>query len=137
MERPTDHRGSEVLSRDECDRLLNSTPVGRVAFLHAGDPHILPINYRFHQGSIIFRTTLGSKMDAAEMHSRFAFEIDDWDSESGTGWSVLAHGMGEAVTDEDEVDELLGLGLAPWAGEESEDLWFRITLDDITGRRVG
>lgn len=137
MERPTDHRGSEVLSREECDRLLDSAQVGRVAFLYAGDPHILPINYRFHQGAIIFRTTVGSKMDAAEMHRRFAFEIDGWDADSGSGWSVLAHGMGEAVTDPEETAALEGLGLVSWAGDESEDMWFRIALDDITGRGVG
>lgn len=137
MDRPTDHRGSEVLTTEECDRLLATTPIGRVAFLLAGDPHILPVNYRFHRGAILIRTTFGSKMDAAEMHGRFAFEIDGWDRDSKTGWSVLAHGRGTVVSDEDEIEELRGLGLSPWAADEAQDLWFQILLDDITGRRVG
>lgn len=136
MDRPTDHRGLGVLSPEECDRLLASTPIGRVAFLLAGDPHILPVNYTFQEGSIVIRTSIGSKMDAAEMHSRFAFEIDGWDTENESGWSVLAHGMGTVVTDEAEVAELENLGLRSWADEGSGDLWIRIILDDVTGRRV-
>lgn|SRR5690606_19061797 len=134
--RPSDHRGSEVMTTEECDRLLAETPIGRVAFLSDGDPHILPVNYRYHQNTIVIRTTAGSKMEAAEMRSRFAFEIDGWDERSRTGWSVLAHGWGETVEDADEIAELRQLGLEPWADGEGTDLWIRIRLDDITGRRV-
>lgn len=137
MDRPTDHRGSEVLSSDECDHLLATTPVGRVAFLLDGDPQILPVNYLYEEGSIVIRTTVGSKMEAAEMHHRFAFEIDHWDSRSQTGWSVLAHGSGQVVDDEDEIHRLQGLGLDSWADRDRNDLWIRIRLDDVTGRKVG
>lgn len=136
MNRPTDHRGLEVLTPEECDRLLASTPIGRVSFLLAGEPHILPVNYRYDAGSIVIRTTIGSKIDAAEMQGRFAFEIDDWDPATQTGWSVLAHGVATVVTDEEEVARLEGLGLRPWAEETTGDLWIRIILDDVAGRRI-
>ncbi|HEX7100920.1 MAG TPA: pyridoxamine 5'-phosphate oxidase family protein [Acidimicrobiia bacterium] len=136
MNPPTDHRGLEVLTPEECDRLLEETPIGRVAFLHAGEPQILPVNYRYVEGSIVIRTSIGSKMDVAEMQGRFAFEIDDWDTDTETGWSVLAHGIATVVTDEDEVARLSALGLRPWAEEKTGDLWIRLILDDVTGRRI-
>lgn len=138
MEPPTDHRGSEVLSPEECDELLASTPVGRVAFIHGGEPHILPVNYRYVDQTIVIRSTRGSKIEAAEMHSRFAFEIDSWEADARTGWSVLAHGTGTIEEDEAEIRRLEELGLSPWTdGDDPEDLWIRIRLDDITGRRIG
>lgn len=137
MDAPTDHRGSEVLTSHECDRLLSTTPIGRVSFLLDGEPQILPVNYRFDDGSILIRTTVGSKIEAAEMHHRFAFEIDDWDAEAGSGWSVVAHGSGEVVNDPDEIQRMENLGLESWAQGQDNDLWIRLRLDDITGRRVG
>lgn len=137
MERPTDHRGSEVLTAQECDRLLETTPVGRIAFLLDGEPQILPVNYRFDDGSIVIRTTAGSKMEAAEMHHRFAFEIDAWDDQAQAGWSVLAHGSGEVINDAEEIERLEGMGLDSWAEGEQSDLWIRVRLDDVTGRKVG
>lgn len=137
MDRPTDHRGSEVLTSGECDRLLAGTPIGRIAFLLDGEPHIFPVNYRYEGGAIIVRSTVGSKIEAAEMHHRFAFEIDHWDAESHTGWSVVAHGSGEVVNDEEEILRMEGMGLESWAEGEAGDLWVRIRLDDVTGRQVG
>lgn len=137
MDAPTDHRGSEVLTSEECDHLLSTTPIGRVCFLLDGEPQILPVNYRFTNGSIVIRTTEGSKIDAAEMHHRFAFEIDHWDAEARSGWSVVAHGSGEVVDDSEEIRRMEDLGLESWAEGEKSDLWVRLRLDDITGRRVG
>lgn len=137
MDTPTDHRGSEVLTAAECDRLLSTTPIGRVSFLLDGEPQILPVNYRYQDGSIVIRTTVGSKMEAAEMHHRFAFEIDQWDAEAQSGWSVVAHGSGEVVNDSEEIRRMEKLGLESWADGQLHDLWIRLRLDDITGRRVG
>lgn len=138
MEPPTDHRGSEVLSASECDELLASTPVGRVAFILGGEPHILPVNYRYVDQTIVIRSTTGSKMEAAEMHRRFAFEIDEWDTDTRRGWSVLAHGMGTVEQDEAEIRRFEDLGLHPWTENDTEaDLWIRIRLDDVSGRRIG
>lgn len=137
VEKSTDHRGSEVLTAEECDRLLEETPIGRVAFLLDGEPQILPVNYRLDHGSIVIRTTDGSKIEAAEMHHRFGFEIDHWDPESRSGWSVVAHGSGEVINDAEEIGRLEGLGLESWAEGEVSDLWIRVRLDDVTGRRVG
>ena len=60
------------------------------------------MNYRFHEGAIVFRTTTGSKLEAAGRRAAVAFEIDGWDDETQTGWSVLVKGTAvEILSDED------------------------------------
>ncbi len=58
---PTDHRRLRVLTVDECDELLEATPIGRVAFINAGQPVILPVTYAYRNRSIVFRTGIGAK----------------------------------------------------------------------------
>lgn len=132
-----DHGGVTVLTAEECDRLLDETPVGRVAFVADGDPVILPVAYRFHRGSIVFRTARGEKLEAAARRAPVAFEIDGWDASGATGWSVLVKGVSEEVVDPDDIEELKTLGLRPWTGAVDRRLWVRIRAEEITGRRVG
>lgn len=131
-----DHAGMEVLSAAQCDRLLASTAVGRVAFVSDGDIVILPVNYRYHEGSIVFRTAAGAKLEAAAARAAVAFEIDGWDPATHTGWSVLVKGVAGAVDENDEAEELFGLGLLPWANALEKRRWVRIRPDEISGRKV-
>lgn len=61
------------LTVDECLRLLESRSVGRIAFVDDGDPQVLPVNYRVHEGAIVFRTHYGPLLDAVHL-SPGAFE---------------------------------------------------------------
>jgi nitroimidazol reductase NimA-like FMN-containing flavoprotein (pyridoxamine 5'-phosphate oxidase superfamily) len=131
-----DHAGMVVLTSDECDDLLASTAVGRVAFVSDGDPVILPVNYRYHEGSIVFRTESGAKLDAAASRTPVAFEIDGWDVDSHTGWSVLVKGVATAVDEDDEAEELFGLGLLPWTHALDKRRWVRIRPEEVSGRKV-
>jgi uncharacterized protein len=131
-----DHAGLEVMGREECDALLESTGVGRVAFLADGDITIVPVNYRMHFGTVVFRTTSGAKLEAAARHSPVAFEIDGWDPVSQTGWSVLVKGLAVEVLDDEEATELFGLGLRPWVVAPERRRWVRIRPDEITGRKI-
>jgi nitroimidazol reductase NimA-like FMN-containing flavoprotein (pyridoxamine 5'-phosphate oxidase superfamily) len=133
---PFDHAGLEVLGRDECDQLLRSTAVGRLAFVADGDVSILPVNYRMHGGTIVFRTTTGAKLDAAGRHAAVAFEIDGWDQTTQTGWSVLVKGIAVEVLDDETESELSDLGLRPWAPTAERRRWIRIRPDEITGRKI-
>lgn len=132
-----DHSGMEVLSSEECDRLLATTPVGRVAFVADGEVVVLPVTYRWHEHSVVFRTTRGAKLEAAAAHSPVSFEIDDWDPDSETGWSVLVKGVAAEVFEESEAGELTELGLKPWADAVERRRWVRIRPDEITGRKIG
>ncbi len=136
MNEPTDRFGLQILSSDECDRLLGSAVIGRVAFVVDGEPVILPVNYRYHEGTIVIRTAAGEKLDAAGLAAPVAFEIDDWDETTETGWSVLVRGTMEEVYRPEEVAELAHLHLRPWSNPEARRIWVRIRPDEITGRRL-
>jgi len=125
------------MTLEECERVLEDRSIGRVAVLAAGDPLILPVLYRFVHGTIVFRTAPGEKLDAVWQNAPAAFEIDNWDTPTRTGWSVLVRGRTEAVHNEDEVAELEGLGLEEWVPELQPTTWVRIQPTEITGRRIG
>ncbi len=131
-----DRTGIEILSLDDCKRMLAACRIGRVAFLAQGAVAIMPVNYRWHNGSVVFRTAEGAKLHAALGEQQFGFEIDAWDDELRTGWDVLIEGRAEEVVDDIELAELETLGLVPWAAHPSRSRWVRITPEELTGRRV-
>ena len=87
------------------------TKVGRLAFVDQDYPIVLPVNFRVHRGSVVFRSDTGSKYMAAAMGQKVAFEADDVD---------------EAWQD--------GIGLNAWAGANMHTL--EILHHRITGRRI-
>jgi nitroimidazol reductase NimA-like FMN-containing flavoprotein (pyridoxamine 5'-phosphate oxidase superfamily) len=125
------------LGLHECEELLVSMPIGRVGFVHAGQPTILPVNFRYVDGEILFRTFDGEKFGAAQTNHRVAFEVDDWDAELRIGWSVLVKGRAETVVEWDKARAADDLGLDPWTGLHDHSPWVRIKPFEITGRRVG
>lgn len=134
--RPTDRGGLEVLSLDECRELLGTQQIGRIAFISAGEPLIMPVNYRMHDGHIVFRTTTGEKLDAARNAASVGFEIDEWDAADQSGWSVIVGGTAQDVEDADEIAKLKQLGLRPWADVVARNNWVRIIPNEISGRRI-
>jgi hypothetical protein len=134
--RPIDHAGLEVLAGTECTRLLHDHRVGRVAFLEAGEPWILPVVYRLDGNRIVFRSAVGAKLDLAERADPIAFEIDGWDEEARIGWSVLVKGIPHDVTDADEIARLDTLGVEQWVDGPYPMRWIVIVPDEITGRRI-
>ena len=135
-EHTTDRRGLAVLSPAECHDLLDGEPVGRVAFLSSGTPLVLPVNYALDDTSIVFRTTVGEKLAAADRREQMAFEIDGWDVETQTGWSVVVRGTAERVFDDEEIARLEGLGVTSWAKPGLRARWIRLRPSEITGRAV-
>ena len=131
-----DHAGLVVLGPNTCDELLDETTIGRIAFVHDGGVDVFPVNYRWHRSSVVFRTAEGAKLDAATLRPAVAFEIDGWDSDKKTGWSVVVHGTAEEVEDDEERAELEGLDLRPWAGPKGRDRWVRVRPTSITGRKI-
>ncbi len=86
------------ISEDECQQLLATKSVGRLAVTTDVGPEIFPVNYGALDGSIVFWTGPGTKWDHAAF-DHVAFEVDDLDTESRTGWVVEAKGRSEDVTD--------------------------------------
>jgi nitroimidazol reductase NimA-like FMN-containing flavoprotein (pyridoxamine 5'-phosphate oxidase superfamily) len=133
---PTDHIGLEVLSNAECDSLLAETKIGRIAFVADGDVVIFPVNYRFVDHTIVFRTADGTKLEVAANHQPVAFEIDGYDVEAKSGWSVLVKGIARYVMEDEEEALLADLDLRPWAPLTQVRRWVRISPEEITGRKI-
>lgn len=126
------------LPADECRRLLGTACVGRLAFIHAGQPEVLPVNYVLDGDAVVFATGTGRKLWDASV-SPVAFEVDETDCASRQGWSVVIHGLAQEVTEADApalVLRLRALDIRPWAGGDRPHL-VRIAPESITGRRVG
>jgi nitroimidazol reductase NimA-like FMN-containing flavoprotein (pyridoxamine 5'-phosphate oxidase superfamily) len=123
------------LNEDECLALLGAGHVGRVGVTVGGLPVILPVNYGWVDGDILFRTAEGTKLRAAVDSAVIAFEVDAYDDHAQTGWSVLAIGRAYEVTDPDAIAAAERLGLAPWANGNRHH-WVRMRPEFISGRRI-
>ena len=136
MSGPDDRHGLEVLDLAQCLALLRSRPLGRLAYVDAGAPVVVPVNHLVDGSSVVLRTVSGGKLDAAIVNRPVAFQLDDHDPARGTGWSVLVRGTGSLVDDEDRIarwSERLDSWLMESGGETA---WVRIVPDEVSGRRL-
>jgi nitroimidazol reductase NimA-like FMN-containing flavoprotein (pyridoxamine 5'-phosphate oxidase superfamily) len=124
-----------TLAEEECLELLARVRFGRVGFLDGDRIVVLPVNYVYDAPFVVFRSTTGSKLDAALDHRTVAFEIDATDPMYHGGWSVLVHGRAEVVTDPHDLARLEDLPLRSW-WEGAADRWLRIEVEEISGRRL-
>jgi uncharacterized protein len=130
-----DHRtGLEELDRDECLRLLAASPLGRLGVVIGGRPLVFPVNFTLDGDAIVLRTNAGTKLHAAR-NAPVAFECDGIDTAYHTGWSVLALGDAQEVTNPNEMARLDRLPLGPW-GPGAKPIWLRVRATSITGRRI-
>ena len=97
-------------------------------------PVILPVNYVLEDGMIRFRTVKGSKLASGTTDTVIAFEADDYDSETGNGWSVLVQGFASEVTDEDVCDRVFAAIPDP-VGVAGARCVVEINIELISGRR--
>ena len=125
----------ETLSDGECLRLMASVPVGRIVYTVRAMPAVEPVNFAFDNRQIVIRTDRGGKLAAAISHAVVAFEADNLDFVTHTGWSVTVVGTAQEVSDPAEVARLQQIGLEPWAAGERTH-FVRITPGIITGRRL-
>ena len=125
-------RGFDRLGSDECLDLLGRNSFGRIGLKIAEDPIVLPVYYALINDEIVFRTDPGTKLIAAVLETRVAFEVDDREG----GWSVLVVGRAHEVrSPSPEMTGLQGLLEDEWpAGER--DRVVRIELERVTGRRL-
>lgn len=126
----------EELDESECLRLMGSTTVGRVGFVVQGRPIVLPVNYGVDGRTVVFRTGEGTVLNMAALQM-IAFEVDEIDAETHSGWSVLAQGVAQDVGTAIDArsEQLRQLALVTWAPDR-RDRWFRLDADNLTGRRL-
>ncbi|MFG1947119.1 pyridoxamine 5'-phosphate oxidase family protein [Nonomuraea sp. NPDC048826] len=130
-----DSSGLQVLSREECLRLMSSMPIGRIVFTDRALPAVQPVTFLLDGERIVVRTGIGSKLAAATREAVVAFEVDEFDPDRRTGWSVTAVGHARAATDPAEMARLAALPLTPWA-PGSKDHYIVIDAEQISGRRI-
>jgi nitroimidazol reductase NimA-like FMN-containing flavoprotein (pyridoxamine 5'-phosphate oxidase superfamily) len=125
------------LDRDECEALLRAGVAGRIAIATPTGPHIIPVNHSVVDGAIIVRTSPYSVLGSYGRDTTLAFEVDSFDEENERGWSVVARGRGDFVTDIDELEHIREVWAPrPWAGG-SRTLYLRLRWTELSGRRVG
>jgi hypothetical protein len=124
----------EDMPVEECRGLLGTRHLGRVAVIRPSGPIIIPVNYVWSAGQVIFRTSRGNSWATALRHGPAAFEVEDINETTHSGWTVLVQGDSHylQVTDDDNVDLQ---ALRPWAAGE-RPLHIAITPASITGRRL-
>lgn len=120
------------LAFTECLQLLGSSPGGRVAYSSDEGPVVLPVNHVMDGEDILFRTSPHTELGRAMRSGHVAFEVDEFDEVSRTGWSVLVRGDAEY----DDSDVLLPEDRpGPWAAG-TRNLVVRIRPRLVTGRRL-
>lgn len=117
------------LSGDECRHLVRGHSVGRVCWLSAEGLQVLPVTYAVSGERIYFRVSPGSVLGELAGTVRVAFEVDDIDVPTATGWSVLVRGDASTAGADD-----VRLP-TPWAPGR-RDLTVVITPLSYSGRAV-
>jgi nitroimidazol reductase NimA-like FMN-containing flavoprotein (pyridoxamine 5'-phosphate oxidase superfamily) len=128
------------LSEAESVKLISPGGIGRIAYQSRFGPAVLPVNYQWHDGAIVFRTARHSRLDEdletgiAGGEYKVAFEIDEIDKAGRQGWSVLSQGPAHHVSEAERASAEQA-GVEPWPAGERE-LFLRIVPNRITGRRI-
>jgi nitroimidazol reductase NimA-like FMN-containing flavoprotein (pyridoxamine 5'-phosphate oxidase superfamily) len=131
----------EELTEAEAMLLIEQAEIGRIGFSGRYGPVVVPVNYKIVDGSVVFRTAVGSPLvedlrtGIAHAEYKVAFEIDQLDPGDRTGWSVLIQGAAHHIDDEQERAAVQGVGIEPWAGGE-RDQFVRIKPTSVSGRRI-
>jgi nitroimidazol reductase NimA-like FMN-containing flavoprotein (pyridoxamine 5'-phosphate oxidase superfamily) len=135
-ENPTGPNELYDLERGECLSLLARGLVGRVVFTDGALPAAQPVVYRLDDEEVVFRTRNGSKLAAAMRHAVVAFEVDEVDVRTRSGWSVLGIGEAYEIVDPVRLAELAGTEAEVWVpGHDAHTI--AIPLQIVTGRRLG
>jgi hypothetical protein len=123
------------LDRTESLRLLAGVPVGRLIFTVNALPVVRPMNFALVDGLIVLRTaadtTVARKVDDVIV----AFQADQFDPATSSGWSVTVTGHAVLVTDPGAIARYQAVPLMPWA-PGVRDQFVTITTELVEGLRV-
>jgi uncharacterized protein len=122
------------MSAGECRDLMGSTSVGRVAFVDEDGPIVLPVNFVLDGETVLFSTSPHNTVARYVDSALVAFEVDDFDDYTQSGWSVLVRGVAAFQTADERARDERDRP-APWA-DGVRSLLVRITPTSISGRRL-
>jgi uncharacterized protein len=97
--------GVDKLAPQELLDRLASARVGRLAFSHRALPALLAMNYIVDGRELVLQTAAGPALAAAQGRgSIVAFEVDEIDPKTNSGWSVVVTGHLREVTEQSRID---------------------------------
>lgn len=127
--------GRQALGRERCLALMASAPIGRVVYTDQALPAIAPVSFVLDGDQVIMSTGPGAKLAAAIRDAVVAFQVDDYDPGTGTGWSITMIGQAQAVRAPEEIARLARLPLRPWVNM-TDGPFIRISSPHLSGRRI-
>jgi len=133
--RPPSTARLEILDEDECLALLAREPVGRLGLAASALPVVLPVNFALVGRTIVFASEPGLKLEAARQGTVACLEVDGYDTWAHSGWSVLATGRMQEITDPGRVAEAKELAVSPWAIQHPQ-FYVEIEIELLSGRRI-
>ncbi len=124
---------ADFLEVDDCYDKLASKEIGRILFSQGALPVMTPARYAVNGRDLYLLTGPNAEQHAGISGAVIAFEVDDLDPCTGSGWTVTVTGIAEACTHPSRWPLVARLGLAPLDGH-----WacvFRLRLGIVSGRR--
>jgi hypothetical protein len=121
------------LSNEECWKLLASGAVGRIAWVSSGRPLVIPVNFTVEETTIYVHTSPYSAMVREVDDSHVAFQVDDLDFGTRSGWTVLAQGRAELRYAGPMTPRGPDVDVWPSGAKPATVV---IEVDEVTGRRL-
>ncbi|SMF40300.1 Nitroimidazol reductase NimA, pyridoxamine 5'-phosphate oxidase superfamily [Streptomyces sp. Amel2xC10] len=116
--------------------MLGKVPVGRVVYTRQALPAVLPINFSLDtDASVLLCTSPGSDLVRAIDGVVVAFEADEFNAATRSGWSVVVTGRASVVTDRAEHERLTQTGPTSWMPLR-DVVFVRIESEMVTGREL-
>ena len=108
-----------------------------MAFQSASGQHLVPVNFQLDGDSVVFRTRPDTELGRAAPVSEAAFEVDELDVDTESGWSVVAKGRIDLIPDNFETAAIrfFGKDPTPWA-KGARRLYLRLSWRELTGREL-
>jgi len=122
------------LDRGACLSLLTDSDLGRVVFTEAALPAAEPVNYVLDGQEVLFLTASARTLTAT-LRAVVAFQANEIDPLTHTGWSVLGIGQAYEVADPERLAALAGRGPNWWASGRTARV-VAIPLQRLTGHRL-
>ena len=123
------------MTRDECLQALEAKGVGRLAYTTDDGPRIIPVNFVLTEDGIVFRTLPDGEVVRFGLDSTCSFEVDEIDEFFESGWSVLAVGVAQLLTEADFRRLRFGRIPEPWA-DGPRTLFVKLPLMQLSGRQL-
>jgi nitroimidazol reductase NimA-like FMN-containing flavoprotein (pyridoxamine 5'-phosphate oxidase superfamily) len=124
------------LNFEDCVRLLRASAVGRAAVMTPQGPQIIPLNYTVADDAVIVATSPYGALGTYGPGGLVAFEVDDVDAGTRTGWSVVLRGRAAALDGRAAVRWCERADVPrPWA-DGSRNLFLRIPWTELSGRTL-